>query len=75
MIDKVSLCVDKETDFTPEFAIAYAASRNSKRSLWVGDGYYASAADFREYGYDMRLSTNSLLPLCPATSSNFTTPG
>ena len=61
VIDKADLRVGRNVPFTREFAKVYEASMMVKRNPWTSSRYFASTADLREFGYDVRLHMYSTL--------------
>lgn len=53
MIDKLDTRIPRETPFTPEFQEVYRHA--SDKGLLMPSKYYAKTADFRPYGYQVRL--------------------
>lgn len=60
VIDKSDVRVDARVPYTKEFAEIVEASRNQERSPWRRSEHFASTADFRPFGYDVRLHCFSL---------------
>jgi hypothetical protein len=61
VIDKADLRVLGNVPFTREFHEVYEASMRGVKRPWGSSRYYASVADFRPFGYDVRLHMYSLL--------------
>jgi hypothetical protein len=61
MIDKADLRVQSNVPFTREFQDVYEASMRGERRPWGSSRYFASTADLRSFGYDVRLHMYSIL--------------
>jgi hypothetical protein len=59
LIDKLDIRIPRKVLFTREFTEVYEASRRGGRSPWRRSEYFGSSADFRPFGYDVRLHMNS----------------
>lgn len=61
MIDKADLRVPRNVPFTREFQEIYEASQRGEKRPWSSSRYFASTADLRGFGYDVRLHMYSTL--------------
>jgi hypothetical protein len=61
MIDKADLRVKRNVPFTREFQQVYEASQRGEKRPWGSSRYFASTADLRGFGYDVRLHMYSTL--------------
>jgi hypothetical protein len=61
VIDKADLRVARNVPFTREFQEVYEASQRGERRPWASSRYFASTADLRAFGYDVRLHMYSTL--------------
>jgi hypothetical protein len=61
MIDKADLRVERNVPFTREFQEVYEASQRGEKRPWGSSQYFASTADLRGFGYDVRLHMYSTL--------------
>jgi hypothetical protein len=61
VIDKADLRVARNVPFTREFQEVYEASQRGERRPWSSSRYFASTADLRAFGYDVRLHMYSTL--------------
>lgn len=61
MIDKADLRVPRNVPFTREFQEVYKASQGGEKRPWSSSRYFASTADLRAFGYDVRLHMYSTL--------------
>ena len=61
MIDKADLRVQRNVPFTKEFQEVYESSQRGDRRPWGSSRYFASTADLRGFGYDIRLHMFSTL--------------
>lgn len=61
MIDKADLRVKRNVPFTREFQEVYEASMRGEKRPWGSSKYFASTADLRSFGYDVRLHMYSTL--------------
>lgn len=61
VIDKADLRVPRNVPFTREFQEIYEASQRGEKQPWSSSRYFASTADLRAFGYDVRLHMYSTL--------------
>ena len=61
VIDKADLRVPRNVPFTREFQEIYEASQRGEKRPWSSSRYFASTADLRAFGYDVRLHMYSTL--------------
>jgi hypothetical protein len=61
VIDKTDLRVQTTTPYTKRFREVLEASWRQERSPWRESKYFQSTADFRPYGYDVRLHLYSTM--------------
>lgn len=65
VIDKADLRVNRNVPFTREFQEVYQASLRGEERPWGSSRYFASTADLRGFGYDVRLHMYSTLTKVP----------